>query len=168
MEINIISLSQAELEALTVIRQKLVRTAQKAKNELEHKMERELNEYKKLLYTDNVFNSSLYESKRASLQAEVDYKVDILREQLIFNMGLNEPTTDDETGNEGGDESSGYIVDYELSYLERYIIVRDYYLAIADPSERMALYAADTTAQAYLGSYYSTLYDYLYSMSGTQ
>lgn len=165
MEFNIISLSDDELEALTTVQQKLVRTAQKSKNKLEHEMEQELREFKMLLLADNMYNSSLYAAKQAELQAEVDYEVAILYEQLIFNMALNEPTTDDETGNEGGDESAGYIVDYELSYLERYIIVRDYYLAIEDSSERMALYAADTTAQSYLGSYYSTLYDYLATLS---
>ena len=35
------------------------------------------------------------------------------------------------------------------------------YLAIEDPAERMALYAADEVAAEYLGSYYSTLYNYL-------
>ncbi len=165
MEFNIIPITDEEYSALTTVQKKLVRTAQKSKNELEHSMEQELVEFKMLLIADNMYNSSLYEAKAALLQQEVDYKVEILAEQLLFNMSLNEPTTDDETGNEGGDESAGYIVDYELSYLERYIIVRDYYLAIEDADERLALYAADETAQAYLGSYYSTLYDYLYSLS---
>lgn len=165
MEFDIISITEEEYEALTTVQKKLVRTAQKSKNKLEHEMEQELLEFKKLLLADNMYNSSLYAAKQAELQGEIDYEVAVLAEQLEFNMALNEPTTDDETGNEGGDESAGYIVDYELSYLERYIIVRDYYLAIEDSSERMALYAADTTAQAYLGSYYSTLYDYLATLS---
>ena len=165
MEFNIISITDEEYEALTTVQKKLERTAQKSKNELDHDMEQELLEFKKILLADNMYNSSLYAAKQAELQDEVDYQVAILVEQLEFNMALNEPTTDDETGNEGGDESAGYIVDYELSYLERYIIVRDYYLAIEDADERMALYTADETAKAYLGSYYSTLYDYLATLS---
>ena len=86
----------------------------------------------------------------------------VLREQLIFNMSLNEPTHDGETGGDDiGGEDAGYVVDYELSYLERYILVRDYYLSIEDPAERMALYAADEVAQNYLDHYYTTLYNYL-------
>lgn len=162
MEFDIIDISADEAEALTTIQLKLLRTAQQNKNELYHKLQQELQAYYCLCNTNNVYLSSLYADKKAELEEEYEYQVEILREQLIFNMSLNEPTHDDETGDSGND-SSGYIVDYELSYLERYIQVRDYYLSIEDPDERLALYAADTTAQSYLGSYYTTLYNYLYA-----
>lgn len=164
MDFDIIELSEEEAEALETVQLKLLRTAQQKKNELTHKMEKELAEFKLLTYTDGVKDSSLYEDKKAELQAEYDYQVAILKEQLVFNMSLKEPTTDEETGNSGND-SSGYLVDYELSYLERYIQVRDYYLAIEDPDERLALLAADEVAQAYLGSYYNTLFNYLSSFT---
>lgn len=160
MEFDIISLSAEEVQALTTVQLKLLRTAQQKKNALEHEMRQELEVYRCLCYTNNVFRSSLYEDKKAELEQEYEYQVEILREQLIFNMSLNEPTHDGETGDDGGDDTA-YIVDYELSYLERYIIVRDYYMSIEDPAERMALYSADEVAKQYLGSYYSTLYNYL-------
>lgn len=160
MEFDIISLSAEEVQALTTVQLKLLRTAQQKKNALEHEMQQELEVYRCLCYTNNVFRSSLYEDKKAELEQEYEYQVEILREQLIFNMSLNEPTHDGETGDDGGDDTA-YIVDYELSYLERYIIVRDYYMSIEDPAERMALYSADEVAKQYLGSYYSTLYNYL-------
>ena len=160
MDFDIIPITEEEAEALSTIQLKLLRTAQQKKNELDHKLAAELVAYANVCRANNVYSSSLYADKKAELEAERDYQVDILREQLIFNMSLGEPTNDGETGPSGSDDS-GYIVDYGLSYLERYIQVRDYYLAIEDPSERMALYAADATAQSYLGSYYSTLYNYL-------
>ncbi len=160
MDFDIIDISAAEAEALTTIQLKLLRTAQQNKNELYHTLQQELQVYYCLCNTNNVHLSSLYADKKAELEAEYEYEVEILREQLIFNMSLNEPTNDGETGDSGND-SSGYIVDYELSYLERYIQVRDFYLAIEDPAERLALYAADTVAQSYLGNYYTTLYNYL-------
>lgn len=160
MEFDIINLSAEEVQALTTVQLKLLRTAQQKKNALEHEMQQELEVYRCLCYTNNVFRSSLYEDKKAELEKEYEYQVEILREQLIFNMSLNEPTHDGETGDDGGDDTA-YIVDYELSYLERYIIVRDYYMSIEDPAERMALYTADEVAKQYLGSYYSTLYNYL-------
>ncbi len=160
MEFDIINLSAEEVQALTTVQLKLLRTAQQKKNALEHEMRQELEVYRCLCYTNNVFRSSLYEDKKAELEQEYEYQVEILREQLIFNMSLNEPTHDGETGDDGGDDTA-YIVDYELSYLERYIIVRDYYMSIEDPAERMALYTADEVAKQYLGSYYSTLYNYL-------
>ncbi len=59
----------------------------------------------------------------------------------------------------------GYIVDYTLSYTERYNLVRTYYLSIEDPAQRMSLYAADETARKYLGSYYASLYNVLNTYS---
>ncbi len=161
MEFDIIDFSEEEVQALTTVQLKLLRTAQQKKNELEHKMQQELEVYRCLCYTNNVFFSSLYTDKQQELQQEFDYQVEILREQLIFNMSLNEPTHDDETGDSGMGDDAAYVVDYELSYLERYIIVRDYYMSIEDPAERMALYGADEVAKNYLGSYYNTLYNYL-------
>jgi hypothetical protein len=108
--------------------------------------------------------STLYDDKQKELKATLDHEVDILREQLVFNMSLNEPLTADDLGESDKgeiDESTGYVVDYSLSYLDRYILVRDYYMSIEDSSERMALYKADTTAKNYLGSYYTSLYEYL-------
>ena len=160
MQFDIIDVTQDEVDELPAVRQKLIRTAQQKKNELEHKLEQQLQAYYCLCNTNNMYLSSLYNDKKAELEAEVDYQVEILREQLLFNLELGEPTHDGETGGSGSDDS-GYIVDYELSYLERYIAVRDFYLAIEDPAERMALYAADEVAAEYLGSYYSTLYNYL-------
>ncbi|MCD8040518.1 MAG: hypothetical protein LUF82_03275 [Clostridia bacterium] len=163
---DILDLSEEEVEALTTVQQKLLRTAQKSKNELEHQLELDKQTFFDIVVNDNMLNSSLYDDKCAALDEEYEREVEILREQLIFNLALNEPTTDEELGDDGGDEGAGYIVDYSLSYLERYIIVRDYYLAIEDDDERMALYSADTVAMAYLGSYYNTLYNILATYSG--
>ena len=43
--------------------------------------------------------------------------------------------------------------------------MRDYYLSIEDPSERMSLYGADSVARKYLGSYYASLYNVLNTYS---
>lgn len=160
MTYDIIVISEYEANNLETVQLKLLRTAQQKKNELERKLKKELEEYKRLTYANGTENSTLYEDVEKELTAEYEYQVAVLREQLVFNMSLKEPTEGGETGDEGND-SSGYLVDYELSYLERYIQVRDYYLAIEDPNERIALLAADEVAQKYLGSYYNTLFNYL-------
>ena len=162
MTFDIIDITEEEVKDLETVRLKLLRTAQQKKNELTHKLENELAEQKRLLYSNGMQNSTLYSQISAELNAEYEYQVGILREQLLFNMSLGEPTTGDETGgNVGGDGSSGYIVDYELSYIERYILVRDYYLSIEDPHERIALLREDEVARKYLGTYYNTLFNYL-------
>ena len=108
-----------------------------------------------------MLNSGIYDAKCDELDEEYEQKVAVLKDNLIYNMSLNVPTGDDgDTG--GGDDSDvGYIVDYSLSYLDRYQIVRNYYMSISDPAERIALYTADTTAKDYLGQYYNTLYNVL-------
>jgi hypothetical protein len=164
MYFDIIPYTDDELAALSTIQMKLLRTAQKSKDELDKQLEEDELNYKLLLASNNMIFSTLYEDKCAELEKERDRQVNILREQLVYNMTLNEPTTDDELGGShlgSTDESSGYLVDYSLSYIERYTLVRDYYMTIEDPSERLALYTADTTAQDYLGSYYVSLYNYL-------
>lgn len=160
MTFDIIDISEEEAEKLETVQLKLLRTAQQKKNELEHKMQAELAEYNRLTYANGVENSTIYTRIANELNAEYEYQVGILREQLIFNMSLKEPTNSGETGDSGSDNSA-YLVDYELSYLERYIAVRDYYMTIEDPNERLALLQADKVAQDYLGTYYNLLFDYL-------
>lgn len=165
MQYDIIDLTETELKALTVVQTKLLRTAQQKKNELYRKAEKELAAFRAVVLTAGMKNSNLIEDKKKALQDDLDFQVAVLVDNLIYNMSLNEPTTGDDLGGEGGDESAGYIVDYSLSYNERYVIVRDFYMAIEDPNERLALYAADEVAKKYLQSYYYTLYNVLYSYS---
>ena len=165
MRFDIINLTETELAALTVVQMKMLRTAQQKKNDLVSKAEKELKMFRALTLTAGMKNSTLYGEKEAELQKDVDGQCAVIADNLIYNMSLNEPTTDGDIGGEGGDEGAGYIVDYSLSYNERYVIVRDYYLAIEDPNERMALYTADDTAKKYLSSYYTTLYNVLYTYS---
>ena len=160
MTFDIIEITEAEVENLATIRLKLLRTAQQKKNELYHKLQSTLGEQKRLIYSNGMKDSSLLEQITAELTAEYNYQVEILKEQLLFNMSMGEPTTGDETGGSSGDEY-GYVVDFELSYMERYIVVRNYYLTIEDPNERVALLREDKMAKAYLGSYYDTLLNYL-------
>jgi hypothetical protein len=164
MYFDILTYTDEELAALSTIQMKLLRTAQKSKDELDKQLSDDKLNFRLLLASNNMNYSSLYRDKSAELEQEYTRQVNILREQLVYNMALNEPTTDDELGGShlgSTDESSGYLVDYSLSYIERYTLVRDYYMTIEDPSERLALYTADKTAQDYLGSYYVSLYNYL-------
>ena len=162
MKFDIINLTETELKALNAVQMRLLRTAQQKKDELYRKAEKDLKTFKKIVLTAGMKNSNLVAAKEAELQDELDFKTAYLADNLIYNMSLNEPGG--ETGG-GGDEEAGYLVDYSLTYNERYVIVRDYYLAIEDPVERMELYKADDVAKEYLASYYSTLFNVLYAYS---
>ena len=67
MEFDIIDLTEEETEMLTTIQLKLLRTAQQNKNELYHEMQAELETYRLMCKTNNVYLSSLYEDKQAEL-----------------------------------------------------------------------------------------------------
>lgn len=164
MKFDIIAISDEDLKSFNTVQIKLLRTAQQKKNALYHQLQSDLAQFKKLTVSNGTQNSSLYTQTEAELTEEYEYQVEILREQLIYNLALKEPTTPDETGDSGND-SSGYLVDYEMSYLERYYQVYDYYMGIEDPTERFALYSADKVAIEYLSSYYSTLFAILYKYS---
>ena len=161
MQFDIIELSEEELIALSTVQMRLLRSAQREKDELEEKLSLEKNEYFHALVSAGALNSSLYESKCDALDEEFENRVSVIRDDLIYNMSLNVPAADDDDDTPPGEEA-GYIVDYSLSYLDRYHIVRNYYMSISDPAERLATYTADETAKAYLGQYYTTLYNVLY------
>lgn len=159
MTFDILTYSDEELAKFSAVQMQLLRTAQKRKNELEHNMRKELAMFKKMLYTNGMKNSTLYEQKKTQLDEEFEYQVDILREQLLYSLELNTPFPDE--SDDG--ESVGYNVDYSLPYADRYAIVRAYYFAIDDPVERLNLYSADEVAKRYLGEYYTILYNVIYS-----
>lgn len=161
MEFDIVEISEEELKRFTAVQMQILRTAQKSKNELVHKMEKDLALFKKLVYTDDMKESSLLEQKKAELQAELDYQIAILVEQYEYGMQLSEPFIPENPDA----EKVGYLVDYSLPYSDRYNIVREYYLSIPDPTERMNLYANDEIAKDYLSTYYRPLFNVLYSYS---
>ena len=164
MIFNIIDITEDEVDHLTTVQKKLLRTAQQKKDEMDRKRDEQLFELKIMCNSNNVESSSIYRQTANKIQSDYQTELDVLIEQLQFNMSLREPTNGGETG--GGDiDNTGYIVDYELSYLERYIAVRDYYLTIEDPNERIALLQQDKVAMEYLGTYYSVLFDYLYTFT---
>lgn len=161
MTFDIIELEEGELESFSAVQVQLLRTAQKKKNELAHKLESDLQLFKELILGNGMVNSTLYEQKKEELKTEFEYQVGILKEQLLYSLEINEPYPD----GDDDQEMVGYIVDYTLSYTDRYAIVREYYLAIDDPALRMKLYADDDVAKRYLSSYYSVLYNVLYNYS---
>lgn len=163
MTIDIIDVTDEELKNFTVVQMQLLRTAQKNKNELLYNLEKDIKLFEKLVLTNDMKESTLAEHKRAELESEYQRKLNIIIEQLNYNLSLSEPYP--EGGGSVSEDEAPYIVDYTLSYSERYTIVRNYYLSVEDPSERMALYTADETARKYLGSYYASLYNVLYSYS---
>lgn len=165
MTFDIIEITESEIKALSTPQRRLLASAQQKKNELLHKLEAELAELKRQTYTNRVDESSIYSDMESEIIAECAYQVDSIRKKLIFDMEDNKSSLGSGSGGSGVD--APYRVDYSLSYVDRYIIVRDYYLSIPDPYERLELYRKDTVAYDYLGSYYGALSNYLASLTKT-
>lgn len=166
MRFDIIDIPEEELNSLSVAQMKLLRTAQRRKNELRHKAEQQLEEFRIKVLTSGMKNSTLLEDMRKSVYEEVNYQCTVLADNLIYEMSVCKSNDNDEnsgngSGNGGGNTETGYLVDYSLSYSERYVIVRDYYLTFSNVEERMAKYSADEVAKKYLDSYYGVLYNVL-------
>ena len=161
MTFDIIEMSDEDIERLSNVQMQLLRTAQKKKNELYHKMEKDIALYKKLVLTNNFIDSSIGLQKETEIRLEYEYQVDILREQLQYSLEINDPYPNEDEDQ----ELVGYVVDYSLPYIDRYAIVKEYYLSILDPAERMNLYAKDDVARRYLDNYYTILYNVLYTYS---
>lgn len=162
MQYDIIDITEEELSQLSTIQIRLLRTAQQKKDEMCRNAERDKQLFYRIALTNGVFNSSIVAAKNREIDDELNLQLAILKDNLIYNMTLSEPTNGDDVGE---NPDVGYIVDYSLSYNERFIIVRDYYLKISDPVERLNLYRADETARKYLSTYYTSLYDYFYSLT---
>ena len=161
MLFNVIDIPKDELDSLSVAQMKLLRAAQRKKDEIVLKAREEREKFRLKVLTDGMKYSSLLYDMTEIIDKEMNRKCAILADDLIYAMSVCVKNDKDESGNGGGSYETGYLVDYSLSYSERYVIVRDYYLQFTDVNERMAKYSADEVAKKYLGSYYGTLYNIL-------
>ena len=73
MTFDIIEITDEEAENLDTVRQKLLRTAQQKKNELYHKLDRELDEARRMTYSNGMENSTLYMQQQLDLKTEYNY-----------------------------------------------------------------------------------------------
>lgn len=158
MEFDIISVTEEYYAELNAKQRNFLRTAQKKKNALEKKAEKEIAQFRRKLYTNSVQTSTLLDQKTLEILTRLEYEIEIIREQLLYDMTVEEKPEKVEGPDHIGVE---YLVDYSLSYTERYVIVRDYYLSIPDPQARVDLYLKDEVARDYLGRYYTSLYNVL-------
>lgn len=152
MTIDIISYTDAQFAALSEEQLLEVQSAQLKKERLDRQLEEDILQEKHRLLKRGIFRSKLFAQQKAKLQEEHDLEVDNLREALLFYLRFSSRVSSD----------GPYAVDYSLSMLDRYYVVRDYYMgAYTDGNERFAAFLQDTVAVSYLGEGYSTLHDYL-------
>ncbi len=154
MTIDIITFTDAQYSALNGEQLQEVMIAQTKKDRLLSALAEKKRKEKFRLLKNGIFRSGIYEALCAQWDSEYQTQLDKIKERLLFFLRFS-TKTETPIGHP-------YVVDYSLSYEERYMVVRDYYLAnYSDPAERMEAFTKDTVAPSYLGEYYSTLHDYL-------
>ena len=157
MVIDVISYTSEQFATLTNEQILEVRSVQVRVNELRAKKEAVKENMKFQLSENGAIRSSM---SLKSAEAEIlliDQKIENLREGLLFYLQYSSRLP------EGGGNTTDapYLVDYSLTYEERFFIVRDYYEATyEDPNERFQKYCEDQVALVYLGEYHSSLYDW--------
>lgn len=157
MEFDIIEVSDDYYDSLTMAQRRVLREAQIKKNGLVRKAEKEIAKFRRKLYTNGVQTSSLLAQKTAEIYSELEYETEVLKSRLLFDIERLTPDKEEELDY----SSAPYLVDFKLNYTDRYVIVRDYYLSLPDPRERVQLYLQDEIAKIYLGIYYTSLYNVL-------
>lgn len=161
MQIDIIDLTDPCYSELSPVQLALVRAAQGKKNKLVAAAEARKQKFKNKLTSNHFSHSLVYTLQQKVFDDELENGVDVIREDLLYELAYK--TTGSE-GNELGPYSYPGNPDYSLTASQRFIVVRQYYMDLtSDPAARLAAYAGDSLARAYLGQFYQTLYDLLLS-----
>ena len=153
MQIDIISYTSTQLACLSFSGIREVRSTQLKKNRLLRQLEKNIKKERNALLKQGIFDSCIWAEIQAKLQAECDVQIEELREALLFYLKYS-------TSQKVETEEIPYLVDYALSFDERYVQVKGYYLNTYNVAqERLSAFIADRFAPLYLGELYSTLYD---------
>lgn len=161
MTIDIVDLTSADYSDLSPIQLAMVRAAQVKKNEIVAKAEEKKKEYKYFMIANNAARSTALHDRLNAIEAQKQSDITALKNDLDYQLAYEALGS---SGNENGPYRYPQNPNYNLTYSERFLIVRNYYMeATSDPNARLQAYRGDTLARSYLGEFYQTLYELLAS-----
>ena len=156
MTIDVINYTDEQLAELGEEQILEVKSAQLKKNKLESALAEKLATEKQRLIERGIFLSKTFERYCEVMTKKKDEEVELIKEALAFYLRFTART----------DKTSGYLVDYALTYDERKNIVREYYMTtFTDPTERFKAFKEDPVAKVYLGDWYPPMYDYFLALA---
>ena len=159
MTIDIIDLNDPEYSDLSAIQFAMVRAAQAEKDTVVGEYAGKLEDLFYHFVGRNTARSSALLRETAELEAERDAAVEAIRSELLYQLSAEEIGS---MGNEYGPYRYPENPNYNLSFSQRFLVVREYYMKVTgDAKARHEAYRIDTLARTYLGEYYETLYDLL-------
>ena len=153
MEIDIISYTEEQYAALSDAQLLEIQEAQLKKDRLQTRLTKNLQKEKDGLIEKGMYDSGLYALIEAELTSAYEQEVEAVRQSLLFYLHY--------TAKPNGDVSAPYVVNYALSDVERFSIVKEYYESTyTDTAERFSAFKKDLIAKSYLGEMYEPLYIY--------
>lgn len=159
MTIDIIDLNDPQFSDLNPVQMSMVRVAQQKKNNIEARVTSEIDSLLTLLLGNETVRGSMYDRERARIRADADDEIEGVREDLLYQLAYEAMGSE---GNDAGPYRYPENPNYNLSYSQRFLVVRQYYMdAVSEPYARLEAYRMDTLARTYLGDFYETLYDIL-------
>ena len=157
MTIDIIDLNDPQFSDLNSLQLAMVRAAQAKKDDVLAKAHAEKKQLGYLLLANDNYRSHAREREGKAIDAQAELEISILREDLLHQLAYEALGTD---GNEYGPYRYPENPNYNLTYAQRFLVVRNYYMQVTgNPEARLAAFGADTLARSYLGEFYQTLYE---------
>ncbi len=161
MDIDIVDLTSPDYADLSAVQLAMVRAAQAKKNKILADAEQEKGEFFRLLLSNRTARSSMRTDKNAEIDAEAARQIEVVKSDLNYQIAYEEIASE---GNEYGPYRYPENPNYNLTYPQRFILVRNYYMDLTSDAEaRLQAYTMDTLAREYLGEYYESLYSLLAS-----
>ena len=161
MTIDIVDLTDPNYSDLSPVQLAMVRAAQAKKDKILAEAEEEKERYFYMMLANNVVRSSALEAKKKAIDKEAEAEIERVKSDLDYQLAYEALASE---GNENGPYRYPENPNYNLSYSQRFLVVRQYYMeATSDPDARLQAYSMDTLAREYLGEYYQTLYELLAS-----
>lgn len=161
MTIDIVDLTSANYSNLSPIQLAMVRAAQTKKDKIVKEAEKSKNELKFFMIANNTSRSTALRDAIAEIENQKTADIETVKSDLDYQLAYEAIGSE---GNENGPYRYPQNPNYSLGYSERFLVVRQYYMNVtSDPNARLKAYSADSLARSYLGEYYQTLYDLLLS-----
>ena len=161
MTIDIIDITLPEYADLSAVQISMVRSAQAKKDKLTAEAAERKTQIFYLALGNYTARSYALKCEREEIDEKLNKDVTAVREDLIHQLAYESLGSE---GNEQGPYRYPENPNYNLSYSQRFLVVRNYYMqATDDPNARLQAFAMDTLAKEYLGEFYRTLYELLAS-----
>lgn len=161
MAIDIIDLTDPQFSDLSPVQLAMVRAAQAKKDKLILEKEQEKKMLFYMMLSNNVVRSSVRECEEMRLDSETEAQIEIVRNDLLYQLAYEALGSE---GNDLGPYRYPENPNYSLTPAQRFLVVRNYYMAVTDNAQtRYQMYMGDTLARTYLGEFYQTLAELLLS-----